>query len=322
MKKIDGDLTYLIVENGRIKLKEISQRIKKSSPRLKYNLKILNKEGIIVCPHSVIDYSYFGFLLFKVYLKGGFYSEEENKKIIANLKKNQAVTSIFETEGKFDFVIEMMAENPSKFNKEIQKISKEIEHNSYTIVLNVVTHLYSRSYLVKNVVEQSNDLIIGGDRAIRNFEANQLVFLKEINTNPLKKMSQISKKTKIHTQTLKSIFNKLKQDKVFRGTKYEISPNVAEIEKIKLFIKTHPKTQKEELEFSDFLYQTKEVVEMHKTIGEWDLEIDIDAKNRKDLLKIIRKIKENFKPIIKEIDTVEILEIHKKQYLPDSFLNS
>jgi DNA-binding Lrp family transcriptional regulator len=320
MAKLDQDLLYKITENARIQIKEISNNLKKSSPRLKYNLNIIKKEKIIICPHFLIDYSFLGFLLFKVYFKGGFYSEEENKIIINNLKNNPLVTSIYEIEGKYDFAIEIIAQNPSKFNKELQIISKTLEYNSHSVALNLVSHIYPRNYLINNINIDPIEFIVGGDRKTKEFSQQEISVLKEILKNPILHTTKQSNNANMHIQTFKNNMKHLYKEKIIRSARYEISPKNTPIEKIKLFLKMQSKNREnDEKYFNEFMIKTKEIIAFHKTIGEWDIEIDIEAKNRNEIKSIIRSVREKFKHLIKEIDTVEIINIHKRQYLPDDF---
>ena len=69
MANIRRSLIYLISENARVKIKESASLFQKSSQRVKYSLKAMEKEEIIYHPYCIFDYSYFGLLLFRVYFK-------------------------------------------------------------------------------------------------------------------------------------------------------------------------------------------------------------------------------------------------------------
>src|SRR3989344_297820 len=188
MAKFDRDLLFLYSENARAKIKDMSSILKKSSQRLKYSIKMLEKECIIKNPHPVFDYSYFGVILFRVYFKGGYISEKDKAEIIKKLIINPYIASIYELSGEFDLALELGSPNPSRFNKEIKKIASLIPTlNNYKILLNVVTHLYPRFYLLaddKFMPPIENEKIIGGDREIENFDKDELIIMKNIMQNP------------------------------------------------------------------------------------------------------------------------------------------
>src|SRR3989338_10876894 len=126
MVKFDRSLLFLYSENARAKIKDLSGTLKKSSQRLKYSIEKFEKEGIINNAHCVFDYSYFGFILFRVYFKGGYISEKDKAEIIRKLGENPFVVSMYEMTGEYDIAIEISAPNPSRFNKELRKITSLI----------------------------------------------------------------------------------------------------------------------------------------------------------------------------------------------------
>src|SRR3989338_3588017 len=139
MAKLDLDLTAFYLEHARTKINKLASKLKKSPQRVKYTLKLLNKE-ILVHPYCVFDYSYFGLILFRVYFKGGYISEQDKTGIISTLRENPYVISIYELTGEYDLCVEFASPNPSRFNKELKKISNLLPTlTDYKIVLNVVT---------------------------------------------------------------------------------------------------------------------------------------------------------------------------------------
>src|SRR3989338_9837644 len=140
MPKLDLELLYLRGENARIGLQDLSHHLKRTPQRLKYTFSVMEKEGILRDPYCVFDYSYFGLILFRVYFKGGYISEQDKTGIISTLRENPYVISIYELTGEYDLCVEFASPNPSRFNKELKKISNlHATLTDYKIVLNVVT---------------------------------------------------------------------------------------------------------------------------------------------------------------------------------------
>src|SRR3989338_6746408 len=115
MAKVDTSLIYLLTENARMTLKDFAVYLRKSPQRLKYSISTLQKEGYIADSFSVIDYSYFGLLLFRVYFKGAYVSEKEKNEIVQELKNNSFIVSVYELTGEYDLIAEFASPNPSKF---------------------------------------------------------------------------------------------------------------------------------------------------------------------------------------------------------------
>src|SRR3989344_2649636 len=168
MNKIDHSLVFLRSEHARMSFKELSRLFKKSPQLLKYTVSNLEKESIIHHPFYIFDYSYFGLLLFRVYFKSAYVREQDKLRLIKELTENPYVLAVYELVGEFDLSVEFAAPNPSKFNKEFKKIiSANPLLKEYKIVLNIVTHIYPRSYLAGQNSELLNlygQKIVGGDR--------------------------------------------------------------------------------------------------------------------------------------------------------------
>src|SRR3989338_1385051 len=169
MTSINREIMFLYAENARSKIKDFALYLKKSPQRLKYTLKRMEKEALVTNPHVIFDYSYFGLILFRVYFKGGYIGEKDKLKILEQLRENQYIVSMYELSGEFDLVIELIAHNPSRVNKELKNLSELIPTlKHYKLILNIVTHLYPKTYLFQHpehFPELEKQLIIGGDRS-------------------------------------------------------------------------------------------------------------------------------------------------------------
>lgn len=320
MSQIDGDLLFLYAENARIKLKDLSSKLKKSSPRLKYTLRQLAKEGIVQYPHCVFDYSYFGQILFKVYFKGGYISEKEKAVHLQKLKENPYVVSIYELNGEFDLAIEMESPNPSRFNKELKKISDLIPTlTNYKIILNIVTHRYPRTYLVKDpdlLNEFSPEVIIGGDRHEETFTPAERKVIKALLWQPVARLTTLAKEADLNVKTLKSIWKSLQRRKIIKGFKYTLNTEKLDLTKYRLFLKLHNLTSEREGQLLEFFQQAKEVAQVHKTVGDWNLEVDMESPTHQRLRYLIVQLRENFKDLIETFNLIEFYQYYKKSTLP------
>src|SRR3989344_4015400 len=116
MNRLDHRLLFLRSENARMGFKELARITRKSPQLVKYNLSVLEKEGILHNPFYIFDYSYFGLILFRVYFKGIYIKEQDKIRVIDELRQNPYVLSVYELVGEFDLGVEFAAPNPSKFN--------------------------------------------------------------------------------------------------------------------------------------------------------------------------------------------------------------
>lgn len=318
MSKKDYEFIYLRSENSRERLKSIAQKLGKTSQRLKYNEKTALKDNIISKPYMIFDYSHMGLILFKVYFRGVYMSDKNRQVVINVLEKNSYITSIYELTGGFDLVIEFMSPNPSKFNKQLRNIVTALPAlNDYKTVLNLVTHIYPRNYLVKKRIKLHKiEKIIGGDRKVDEFSENEIKVIGGLFENPVTKYTRLARKIKLNVRTVKKIMKNLEKKRRIRGYKYLLNTEKLGIDSCRLFLNLHNLSKEREFEFMSYLMNSKEVVQVNKTVGDWGMEIDIEAFGKNRIRQIIVNMKEEFKDIIQDFSLIDFYKYHKRAYLP------
>src|SRR3989344_2001632 len=320
MVKIDYNALYLRSENGRMRLKEVSRALRKSPQSLKYNFDALEKEGIIKNPYCVFDYSYFGLVLFRTYLRGIYVAEQDKKRIINILENNPYVTTINELTGEYDLAVEFASPNPSKFNKELKKISTLIPNlNDYKVVLNIVTHIYPRHYLTnphEKIQMPYSERVIGGDRERGEVNENEMKLIKTLLFYPTSGLSKLAEHSEMNVKTAKSILNNLMKKNIIRGFRYCLDREKLGINASRLFLKLHHLTIERETSLMSYLRNAKEAIQANKTVGDWDMEIDIEALDAGKIRQAILQIRIEFKDIIERFNLIEFHDTYKKSYLP------
>lgn len=335
------DLLFRYSENSRIRLRELAAILKKSPQRIKYTLGVFEKEGIVHDHHSIFDYSYFGQILFRVYFKGGYISEQDKTTILATLKENPYLVSVYEFSGEFDLVMELAAPNPSRFNKELKKIASIIPTlNNYKILLNVVTHIYPRAYLLANTQRNYNvhdaifnetyllqnispldknpeqSIIIGGDREIQTFDEKELKILYHLLLEPRLRLRTLAAKTHLNVKTVQSTLQQLKKKKIIRGFRSILDYSALGIHKFRLFLRLHNHSEEREAQLMHYLLRINEVVGANKTVGDWNLEVDIESLDKNKIRHLIAELRHEFKDLIESFNMMEFHKYYKKTYLP------
>ena len=317
---MDKNLTFISSENARAKLRDVAQLLRKSSQRLKYSWRMMEKEEVIYGPHAVFDYAYFGLLLFRIYFKGGYSSEKDKNNIIKKLSDNPYIVAVYELSGGFDLAIEMEAPNPSRFNKELKKMIEMLPTlNKYRISLNLVTHLYPRSYLTKSIDLVSSipkEIVIGGDRAVEKFDDKEMKIVKGLLENSRMRWNSLAKKTELNIKTVNKVVKGLRERKIIRGFKYILDTDKLEIYKFRLFLNLHNVSKERETELIDFMSKTREIVQINRTVGDWDMEVDIESFNKAVIRQLVIQLRENFKDLIENFNSIEFYRYYKREYLP------
>ena len=69
------------------------------------------------------------------------------------------------------------------------------------------------------------------------------------------------------------------------------------------------------------MLNTKEVIQLNKTVGDWDMEIDIESFDKAKIRKLIVEMREEFKDLIETFNIIEFYQYYKKIFLPHYLFN-
>jgi len=316
---INKDLVFVYSEDAKVKIKDLASLFKKSSQLMKYSLKVIEKQAILYNPFCIFDYSHFGLILFRVYFKGAYVSEKDKSEILKKLTENNHVVAVYELSGEYDLVVEIQAPNPSRFNKILKNISNLIPTlKHYNTILNLVTHLYPKSYLTKADNLQSytsQHIIVGGDRDLETFDKKELSVMKVLLNNPKIRYTTLAKKSNLNVKTVKTILNNLHKKNIIKGFKYLIDTENMNINKFRLFLKLHNSTKERENKLLNYFLKTKEITQVNKTLGDWELEIDLESLNKTRIRQLTIEIREQFSDIIENFNIMEFYKEYSKSYL-------
>jgi len=313
-------MAFAYSENSRLKIREIASVMKTSSQRIKYWLNVLENDSIVRKPFCIFDYSYFGSNLFRVYFKGAYVSEKDKESVLKTLLDNDFVVSVYEFSGEFDLVAEIMCPNASRFNKVLKSMSNTLPSlRHYKIVLNMVTHMYPRFYLTNKdmlKIHMPQEIVIGGDREIETFTRSELAIISTLLENPKMRMSSLAQKAGINVKTAKSVVKNLAERKIIRGFKHMIDIDKLGVSRFRLFLKIHGVTQEQDEQMLNYLLKQPNITQMHRTVGDWDMEIDIESLDKMSARKLVSEIREKFSNIIENFSIAEFYHYHKRNYLP------
>ena len=65
-----------------------------------------------------------------------------------------------------------------------------------------------------------------------------------------------------------------------------------------------------------YLLKTKEIVQVNKTVGDWNMEVDLETPDKVRMRLVVSEIRENFKDLIETFNIMEFYRYYKKSYLP------
>jgi len=324
MSKLNYHLLYELTHNVRKPLLSIGKRIKCSQQYVSYNVNLLYNNDDVLGNYVLFDHARFGYLTFSVYFKNIYIDNKKFQGMLGELKKNESVTSIYELGGQWDLFVEFSTTNPSRFNKVLKELIMRFPEyfHDYMILIDVVKHIYPRKYLVKkrkfDLTSPDDDIIIGGDRDPITLSADLLRLCRELMKNPREQIVKLSNTLGVSAKTCIKRMKFLESSKIIRG--FRGVPNFSNLNLIsnRIFIRLDSSTPEKEKSVMSYIRLDKNIVQCTKTMGKWDMIIDVETFTDSEFRKTYLRLREKFKEIIKDADTSPIYSIQKKEYLPIS----
>jgi DNA-binding Lrp family transcriptional regulator len=227
---------------------------------------------------------------------------------------NPGVIEVNECGGRWDLAVSFLAANASRFNKNLKELMNQNPSlKNYDVVTNAVSHRFPRKFLSE--APPVKGILIGGDREPLKISRRSALALAEILEDARKPLVEISARTGMNPKTVQSAISKLKDIGIVKGFLPVFGLHNIGYVRNRMFVKYHNLSPEREREFVSYCRQARNVTDVHKVLGAWDLEIDIESVPGKELREAIMSIREGFEDIIKESEVVEFFSLHKKSLL-------
>ncbi len=307
--------------DSRTSLRKIGRGIRKSEQNVSYTVNSLTNKGIIKNFYTLMDYSRFPVLNFRVLFKINYITEKKFEEIEEYLAKDTHTMWLASCGGRYDLICTFGARNPSQFNKIIKGITAKFPRQvqNYDILTTIVSRVMERDYL-HTKKEKRSVMIVGGDREPYDLQEKDIVLLSEIADTARKSSIEISRKIGCNARTVINRMKALEEMEVISGFRTFIDFSETNYSTKLLLLRYHNISVEDEGRLIKYLCSDPKVTRVTKTMGRWDLEVRIETEDEKDFRKTERKIREEFSEMIQFSETIPIYNEFKKTFFPKFIL--
>jgi DNA-binding Lrp family transcriptional regulator len=311
----DKKILFELDRNARINTSKIGERIRKSKQFVDYRIKKLEKDGIIKKYTTVIDYSRLGYISIRVYFKFHKITLEQQQKLEQDLIKDKEVWWLVSAEGVWDIAYAMAVKNILDFYVYWDKIMKKYRKFIAKKLIVPYTHIkqYPKAYLIG---EKNTDdgTLVGASKELFKCDKLDLMLLKLIADNAKLSLLDIATRLKTSPQVIRNHIKKLEKGKVIQGYRAIIDVSLLGYEYYKAYINLIHTDKLRELEV--FCKQHPNILNINRTIGGTDFEIELQAKDFDEFENIIDEIRTNFNGMIDDYEFVVSRGEKKMTYFP------
>jgi len=316
---IDRKIIWNLDENARQSISVLAKKLRIGRNVALYRINRLKEEGIIKGSYAEINTLALNYLSFRVFIKLGIFSKQEEESLIHFLQKEKNLTWLTGVVGKWDLDIVYTVKNIGEFEDFRKRLfvnyNKIIEE--CPISLMTAVHRYPKDYLIDIQRKSTKADVVGITKQIEIDEKDREIMdilTKDASTNII----DIAKKTKLSINTIKKKIRALEENRIILGYRLFLDAEKLGYEYYKLHINFRNYTEKDLIRFREWIALKNFVIYTDHYINGEDFEIELHVKNEREYLNFLNELKENFGSILKESFVIKFYDSKVFRYLPSS----
>jgi len=215
----------------------------------------------------------------------------------------------------------MYVRNFSEFSEKFDSFFKE--YGDYIIDRNVIilekAFTYTKAFLLPN--KQSEEIVYShGDESEIKLNNLDIKLLKLMNKGARLPLIDLASKLKVSADTIKYRLNNLKKNNIITGYGVKIDFNKLKDSYYIVFLKLLNMNYSKYKKIETISRLNKNIIIFIKTLGEHDIELEVEITKKEDLDLLIQNLKDTFISELKDYELIEVTKEHRMTYYPFSFI--
>ncbi len=315
---LDKKIIYELGINAHLTYKELAHLTNSKKTVIAYHFENLHKNEIIWKFVPVFSINRLGFYGYKIYLKFQGLDKKEKEALLKDTIEDPLINWVAQTAGSWDLLLAMYVYNPLEFaerkNLFFKKYGQYIQEYSVSFIEDAL--VFNRDYLLNKKVDYRREFVFGGKAAIEHIDQNQKDIIERIRNNGRYQITDLAKRLNLNVRTIISKIKDLEQRKIIQGYTTFLDINKIGLKFFKLCIYLQDFSTEKYNSLINFARFNQHVIHLIKAIGDWELELEMEAENVEYIYNFIEQIKTKFPHTIKKIDLIIITKEHKLEFFP------
>lgn len=308
LDKKDKQLLSLLYNNSRMSFTDMGKKLRLSSSAVERRMRQLKDKGIITLLFADVNLLKLGFRAHRLYFKFS----------VMDRKTEAEVLKLFETyprtlwgvvcEGEYDVLWRVVA----KDEVEVENMAYlMLEKFGDRIVEKTVATTTYQTYLAWNKAldtERHAAMPIERITEIEKVDEKDMKILSALYGNARETTVGLAKIVGLTPDTVQYRLRKLTERGFILGYSAWFDAKRLGFNYYKVLIGFRNATKEKEKEFLGFCLENDNVIFLNKTIGSWDIEVDIIVRNNEELHEFMRDIKTRFGNILGKHTFISAIE--------------
>jgi DNA-binding Lrp family transcriptional regulator len=314
---IDRKLIVILARNSRISTTAAAKIIKRSREFTDYRIKKLIKEGYFEKFTISVSNSKLGFQTYQILIKLQNYDVEQYKKLVNYLKSSKYTKIVERCNGGWDILVKPVFKSRYGLIRFIDSLDAKFGEiiNNHEILLDHIPLKHEDLFCISDLKFKEEEFVRTSAPKIDNIDRKILNYLAEDSRISL---SDLAKKSKISLDTCIRRFKVLVNKKVISSFKSTVNFEKFDSQFYYLFLRVKNFDRERRTKIQKLFKEERNIVYAGRVIGNWDMFVQITAKNQKEFDNQMMNLISHLKNDIKDYSFAIIVDKVKKETYPKS----
>lgn len=299
---INRRILYELDKNCRISDAQLAKIVRRSREAVRNRILKLQQDGIIQGFITSINPSKCGYLFFKMYFQLANIPAER-EKFYDYLKKLPNIYWFGGNEGTWDLHGTFYAKSVGEFHRIKNKIYTDFRHLIIRRDIGVLVDArqYPKKYLLE-LEERPEPAIYAGEMTFNEIDELDRKLLSVLSQNGRIHLVDLAQKTGSSIDMVRNRVKKLERKGVIIQYRIAVDHNKLGYQMYKAFVYMNNLSESDERKFMEYARQSRNIVYFIRQLSNWDLEIEIMAKDYGEFTHIINDLRLQFAEAIRNVE--------------------
>lgn len=311
----DRKILHQLDLDARMPVSKIAKKLKTSRTVVEYRIGKMKELGLIRSFTSMMDPSKFGFSSWKVYLSFHNLTPEIEKQMINYLVKNRKVWWVVKCYGKCNLLYSVFAESFYEFNEVLNEFHGLF--GEYILEESINNHMeiqyFSRGYLLEEPVEALCEEFV--KKPVKeDVDETDIKIMIELGKNCRIKLTELAHKLNITPRIANHRIKNLSKRRIIMLNRLNLDVNVLGMDFYKGLVYLKNTSKKNIEKVIQYCLQNKFINECVKSVGEWQLEVELEVTDFKHFNEIMDELKIKFPELVIRTEPVLLQKEYKAEF--------
>jgi Lrp/AsnC family leucine-responsive transcriptional regulator len=308
LDKRDKQLLALLYNDSRMSFVQMGKKLKLSGSAVERRMRQLKEAGVISLLFADVNLLKLGYRAYRLYFRFDVMDDETEAGILELFEKCPRTLWGAICEGEFDVLWRVVAKN----EVEVEQIAYlMLERFGSKVVEKTIATTTYQAYLAWNkAFETQRHAAMPIERIteIETVDDIDMKLLSALYGNARETTVALSKLVGLTPDAVQYRIKRLCEKRFILGYSAWFDAKKLGFNYYKLMLGFRSVTKKKEDEFLAFCLENDNVIFINKTIGSWDMEVDIIVRNNEELHAFMRDIKTRFGHILGKHTSISAIE--------------